>query len=278
VWRSGVLDVSILSRLKGPGFDWLRDQIRCRRAVAQTRRYLDRAACFDPPWRMINGDENDPPNPLWDFFVNRTRGRSVHKWTHYFEIYHRHLERFRNKPIHLLEIGLDQGGSLDMWRSYFGPTAHYYGVDIEPSCRNYESVDTKVFIGDQADRNFWCKFRQEVPDLDIVIDDGGHEPEQQIVSLEELLCHLRPGGVYICEDVHSSENDFAAFAARLSYRLNGCSMTVAPDQDPTIRTPTDAFQAAVHSMHMYPFVVVIERNRTPRRELIARRRPTNRQE
>ena len=53
----------------------------------------------------------------------------------------------------------------------------------------------KVFIGDQADRKFWSQFRREVPILDLVIDDGGHEPEQQIVSLEELLPHLRPGGV-----------------------------------------------------------------------------------
>src|SRR5262249_13348072 len=216
--------------LRGPGFDWLRQQLRRRRAVAQTHRYIDRAERFNPPWPMVGGDEDNSSNPLCDFLANRTKGRSVHKWTHYFDIYHRHLERFRDKRIRLLEIGLDQGGSLDMWRSYFGSKAHYYGVDIDPSCRKYESADTRVFIGDQADRKFWRQFREEVPDLDIVIDDGGHEPEQQVVSLEELLFHLRPGGVYICEDIHTSTNDFSAFASRLSDRLHGCSMTFTPNE------------------------------------------------
>jgi hypothetical protein len=271
----GVFDVSMFSSFRGRGFDWLRQQLRRRRAADQTRRYIDRAERFNPPWRMVGGEENNSSNPLRDFFANRIKGRSVHKWTHYFDIYHRHLERFRDKPIHLLEIGLDQGGSLDMWRSYFGPKAHYYGVDIEPSCRKYESADTRIFMGDQEDPNFWREFRRGVPDLDVVIDDGGHEPQQQAVSLEELLFHLRPGGVYICEDIHGSRNDFAEFAARLSNRLHTCSMTYTPDHDPTIRTPTDAFQTAVHSMHVYPFVVVIERNRAPTRELISRRRPMN---
>jgi hypothetical protein len=58
----------------------------------------------------------------------------------------------------------------------------------------------KIFIGDEEDRKFWRRFKAEVPAVDIVIDDGGHQTQQQVVTLEELLPHLRPGGVYICED------------------------------------------------------------------------------
>jgi hypothetical protein len=54
-----------------------------------------------------------------------------------------------------------------------------------------------VFVGDQADRSFWKRVKQEVPNLGVVIDDGGHIPEQQIVTLEEMFPHLRPGGVYL---------------------------------------------------------------------------------
>jgi len=66
-------------------------------------------------------------------------------------------------------------------------------------------------IGDQADRRFWKRFKQEHPRIDVLIDDGGHEPEQQLVTLEEMLPHLRPGGVYICEDVHGERNRFNAY-------------------------------------------------------------------
>ena len=61
-----------------------------------------------------------------------------------------------------------------------------------------------VLIGDQADRTFWRRMiaHGTLPPLDIVIDDGGHTPDQQRVTLEELLPHIRPGGVYVCEDIH----------------------------------------------------------------------------
>jgi len=99
--------------------------------------------------------------------------------------------------VHVLEIGIYSGGSLEMWRDYFGPKARIYGVDIEPACRVYESDSVNIFIGDQGDRQFW-QFRRKVPALDIVIDDGDHNPEHQIVSVEELLPFLRPDRVYFC--------------------------------------------------------------------------------
>jgi SAM-dependent methyltransferase len=152
-------------------------------------------------------------NPLRDFFEARQQGRGIWKWRHYFDIYHRHLQRFRGSSVALLEIGVYSGGSLDMWRDYFGPQAQIYGVDIEPACRAYESENVKIFIGDQSDRAFWRAFRERVQTLDIVIDDGGHLAEQQIVSLEELLSFLRPGGVYICEDIHRAHNAFMCISA-----------------------------------------------------------------
>ena len=87
-----------------------------------------------------------------------------------------------------------------MWRDFFGDRCQIYGVDIEPACRQYENTHTRVFIGDQADREFWHQLRRDVPRLDIVIDDGGHRAEQQVVTLEETLPYLSPGGVYLCED------------------------------------------------------------------------------
>ena len=64
----------------------------------------------------------------------------------------------------------------------------------------------EVFIGDQADRAFWKQFKEKVPAIDIIVDDGGHQVDQQVATLEELLPHLRPGGVYLCEDIQHTLN------------------------------------------------------------------------
>lgn len=242
-------------------------------------RAIQRGYTSSLAWRLGTAKsptEQSPQNPLLEFFENRKEGRGIWKWNHYFEIYHRHFQRFRGQEVHVLEIGIYSGGSLEMWRDYFGPKAIIYGVDIEPSCRVYANDRTKIFIGDQANRSFWRTFRNEVPALDIVIDDGGHQLEQQIVSTEELFPFLRPGGVYVCEDVLGAYNEFASYVQGLTHRLNDYVGVIASEDDNERRivygcTP---FQAAVNSVHFYPFVSVLERNETPVNELRARKHGT----
>jgi len=142
-------------------------------------------------------------NPLAEYFL-RNQGRLIHKWHHYFEIYHRHLERFRSRSPVLLEIGVFQGGSLKMWREYFGEGVKIVGVDIEPRCKQFEDDATTIMIGDQADPAFLAEIRSRFPRIDIIIDDGGHTMRQQITTLGELFPHLQPRGIYICEDVHTA--------------------------------------------------------------------------
>jgi hypothetical protein len=43
-------------------------------------------------------------NPLWRYFKNNGEGKSIHKWHHYFDVYHNHFQRFRGQPITILEI------------------------------------------------------------------------------------------------------------------------------------------------------------------------------
>jgi hypothetical protein len=201
-------------------------------------------------------------NRLRTFFDNRRAGAGIWKWVHLFEIYERHFSRFQGQEVHILEIGIFSDGSLEMWRDYFGPKAHIYGVDIEPACLAYERDGVKVFIGDQADRSFWRRFCEKVPKLDIVIDDGGHQYEQQVVTLEELLPHLRPGGVYLCEDVYCAYNQFALYVNGLAHKLNDIASWRDNFDDPEHRIvlETTPFQKRTNSIHLYPFVVVVEKN------------------
>ena len=258
-----------------PGF--LRRSENCRliRALLWTKKGSARAHEWHNtiPERVNDTTASDAAsctsvNPLKVYFDSVTDGKGIWKWVHYFDIYHRHFQKFVGKEVRLLEVGIFSGGSLDMWKAYFGPKCVVYGVDVEEACKAYEDERTKVFIGDQSDRRFWSLVRDQVPSVDILIDDGGHAPEQQVVTLEEMLPHVRPGGVYVCEDIHGKHNRFAAYVYGLTDALNEnrqiAEFTSAPS----------AFQESVYSVHNYPFVTVIEKARSPVPEFIALKRGT----
>ncbi|MGY5850387.1 class I SAM-dependent methyltransferase [Salegentibacter sp. F14] len=142
-------------------------------------------------------------NQLQKYFEHN-KANCIDKWLHYFDIYDFWFNKYKNKSIVILEIGVFQGGSLKMWRDYFGEKAKIYAIDIQPSCKQFESENTKIFIGSQEDREFLSEVKSQIPEVDIIIDDGGHTMNQQIVSFEELYGHLKDGGIYLCEDLHTS--------------------------------------------------------------------------
>lgn len=215
-------------------------------------------------------------NPIAEYFDFYKEGPGIWKWLHYFEYYQRHFHRFVGKPLNLLEIGVYSGGSLGMWKKYFGKQCQIYGVDIEADCKSYEDEQVKVFIGDQADRAFWKDFKTQTPQLDIVIDDGGHEPEQQLVTFQEILSHIRPGGIYFCEDIHQVSNTFATYLHQLSHNLNACHHARVNPGEPERRIVYEAteFQSRIHSIHLYPYVAVVEFNRNMVREFVCPKRGT----
>ncbi|HEY3964950.1 MAG TPA: class I SAM-dependent methyltransferase [Planctomycetaceae bacterium] len=229
--------------------------------------YYDLGLAHKLDWRFAPEPINNGAeiNPLGEYFDSHLDGRGIWKWRHYFDIYHRHLAHFREREVHVLEIGVYSGGSLEMWKSYFGTRASIYGVDLEAACQVYNDSRTRIFVGNQADRGFWARFKSEVPALDIVIDDGGHEAEQQRVTFEELMPHLRGGGVYLCEDLGGGNNRFASYIHGFSSHLNATYGFTENLDDPERRVvvkPTD-LQAAVGSVHLYPFVAVVERTSRP---------------
>ena len=212
-------------------------------------------------------------NPLADYFESHKTGPGIFKWDHYFDIYHRHLSRFIGQPVHLLEVGIYSGGSLRMWSDYLGEGARIYGVDIEEACRAYENEKTSIFIGDQEDRDLWRRIKQDAPAIDVVIDDGGHLPEQQIATFEEMLPHIRPRGVYICEDIHGSNNRFAAYLQGLSNNLNSGSPIRRANKE--LSVDPSPFQSSIHGIYLYPFVAVVEVNAVAVQTLRARRHGTD---
>lgn len=210
-------------------------------------------------------------NDLRRYFDNNP-GRLLHKWLHYFEIYDHHFQRYRGKPVTILEIGVFHGGSLQLWKAYFGPQARIYGIDIDPRCKQFEEENVHIIIGDQGDRSFLRQLKQEIPRPDILIDDGGHLMHQQIATFEELYPFVADDGVYLCEDLHTSywpdwggglrkPGTFIEYSKNLIDSLNGFY-----SQDPSRFSPSSITRSA-HSLHFYDSVLAIEkqaRDSTPK--------------
>jgi hypothetical protein len=201
-------------------------------------------------------------NPLEKYFRSNKK-RLIHKWLHYFDIYHRHFERFRGKPVTVLEFGVSQGGSLEMWRDYFGRKARIYGVDIDPRCAELGGRRTKVFIGDQEDREFLRRVAAEVGPIDVLIEDGGHRMGQQIATFEELYPHVKENGVFLIEDLHTSywkgfggghrrPGTFIEYAKGLTDQLNAWHSREDGFE-------VDEFTRTTKSMHFYDSIVVFEK-------------------
>lgn len=107
----------------------------------------------------------------------------------------------------ILEIGVFKGGSLQMWKHYFDAANHnvkVYGIDINPDCKALEEENIEIFIGSQEDREFLRSVKEQIGKVDILIDDGGHTMDQQIITFEELFDLVSEDGIYLCEDLHTS--------------------------------------------------------------------------
>lgn len=152
----------------------------------------------------VSASNVTPENELFDIFSADT---NVHKWHHYFDIYTKHFEAYRSRPIRMLEIGVFRGGSLRMWKEYFHPDSTIVGIDIDKTCKDHEIADRKVYvrIGSQADPGFLAAVTAEFGPFDIILDDGSHKTHHQNISFGALFRDaLTDGGCYMVEDVHSN--------------------------------------------------------------------------
>ncbi|WP_137180246.1 class I SAM-dependent methyltransferase [Roseomonas sp. AR75] len=138
------------------------------------------------------------------------RGPRVFKWRHFYPIYEGYFRRFRGRPITLLEIGLGYGGSLQLWRRYFGRRARIVGVDVRPELRAFAARNTAIEIGDQGDPAFLAELARRHGPFDIVIDDGNHHFAHQLTTFRALFPAISNGGLYACEDLCTSywEDEF----------------------------------------------------------------------
>ncbi|MER9299901.1 hypothetical protein NKI38_25860 [Mesorhizobium sp. M0621] len=134
------------------------------------------------------------------------RGKVSDKWSIYLTTYDRIFSKYRNMPVRILEIGVQNGGALEIWRRYFANAELVLGCDINEACGNLVFDDKKVAVvvgdanADEIERNILGRSKE----FDIIIDDGSHKSSDIIRTFARYFPHLSEGGVYITEDLHCS--------------------------------------------------------------------------
>ena len=218
---------------------------------------------------------DDQPGRLYEFFLHGPH-KPIAKWHHYFPIYEAHFRRLRERMITLVEIGVFEGGSLQMWKSYFTSGSTFFGVDIDPECRKHAEPGITILIGDAGNKEFLREILQRTGLPDIVVDDGGHTATQQITAFEILYPSVRDGGIYLVEDTHTSlwpsyvdtpdGRTFLQLAHAMTLELHGWTgdranferLNVEP-RERGADLEVSEFCRTTSSIHFYDSVVVFEK-------------------
>lgn len=207
---------------------------------------------------------------LWADFLSNESYNMLEKWKHYFPIYERHFQELVYKPSLVFEIGCALGGSLRMWKRYFGPHAQIVGIDVVPGCKVLEDDQIQVRIGEQQDPLFLQSLIDEFGTPDLVIDDGSHIQSHVVSTFRFLYPKLAKNGIYVVEDIHTSYWDewegglerpgtFMELCKKLIDELNA-DHTVNEKHSKIPMTPTE-FTYTTMSMHFYNSLVLFERGR-----------------
>jgi len=139
---------------------------------------------------------------LYDIYKD-LNDRQSGKWKHYFDIYDRYFQSFIGKEFTLLEIGTGNGGSLQMWKKYFGDKVRIAGIDHDPRTV-FSEPQIKTFAGKQQDTDFLRKVIDEIGRPDIIIDDGSHLQLDIFFTFNFLYPQLNYNGIYVIEDTHTA--------------------------------------------------------------------------
>ena len=179
----------------------------------------------------------------------------------YFHIYENILSNFKHKRIKLVEVGIENGGSLYIWKKFL-PDAEIIGIDLNPKCKKFEKYGFNIEIGDQNLPEFWDEFFKKYKDVDVIIDDGGHTNSQQINTVVSCVPHINDGGVLITEDVMCSYlNDFGN---PNKYSFINFSKKIVDDINfkfPKLGKFKFSLNDYIHSIEFFESIVIFKINR-----------------
>ncbi len=132
------------------------------------------------------------------------KGKVSDKWSGYLAEYDRIFGEYRDRHIQFMEIGIQNGGSLEIWSKYFCNAQKLIGCDINPECAKLSYYDSRieVVVGDANSNEVQAAVLAHAPSLDVIIDDGSHRSSDIVKSFARYFQYLADGGVYVAEDLH----------------------------------------------------------------------------
>lgn len=133
-------------------------------------------------------------------------GKVSDKWSIYLFEYGRLFDAFRRHPVRLLEIGIQNGGSLEVWSDFFPAAQKIVGCDIDPLCGDLQFADPKisVVVGNANSDTAQAEILGHASAFDLVIDDGSHFSSDIVKSFARYFPFLTEGGLFVAEDLHCS--------------------------------------------------------------------------
>jgi hypothetical protein len=132
-------------------------------------------------------------------------GKVSDKWASYLPFYDEIFEKYRTQNLSLLEIGIQNGGSLETWKTFFSEAKVFIGCDIDERCSNLQYDDSRVnvVVGDANQPNTINKITNICNNFEIIIDDGSHKSVDILNSFFIYFPFVKPGGLYVIEDTHT---------------------------------------------------------------------------
>jgi demethylmacrocin O-methyltransferase len=188
----------------------------------------------------------------------------------YADAYAHHFRPYRNKKITLLEIGVggytyEEGGrSLVLWESYFR-RASIAGVDIYDKT-HLSRGRIRVFQASQTDEEKLNGIAQLYNGFDIIIDDGSHVSSHIIETFKILFDKVKPGGIYVIEDLGCSYLPEYGGGEIGSDGYRGSAMHFLSNMIDAVNSPpvagettAEPYTAKIASMHFYEELCLIRK-------------------
>ncbi len=142
---------------------------------------------------------------LTQLYASHT-GKVSDKWSSYLVEYDRLFNPYRHKPINLLEIGIQNGGSIEIWAKYFEKAQTIIGCDINPDCESlrYDDPRISIVVGDANATKTYQKITKINTGFDLIIDDGSHTSGDIIQTFDKYFPQIKEDGLFVAEDLHCS--------------------------------------------------------------------------
>jgi SAM-dependent methyltransferase len=132
--------------------------------------------------------------------------KSSDKWALYLDVYEDLFAPFRDRPISILEIGVQNGGFTEVLAAYFPNATQIVGCDIDPKSGELVFSDRRisVVVGDASGAEAAARINSISAEFDIIIDDGSHTSKDIVAAFCHYFPKLREGGLFVAEDLHCS--------------------------------------------------------------------------